>query len=66
MTPGDPDARWYIVTVGRRVGVFRDWVNTGPFVLGLTQAVFRRVASRDEGIRRLREAVANGTVRTVT
>ena len=57
--------RWYVVTVGPRVGLFRDWLNVGPIVLGHAQAVYCKVDSREEGLRRLSEAIDKGTVRTL-
>jgi hypothetical protein len=55
--------RWYIITVGAEVGVFRGWANVGPLVLGHPQSVYQRVESRDTGIALFNEALNNGAVR---
>ena len=57
--------RWYIVTMGREVGVMRGWVNVGPLVLGHPQSVYLRVESRDDGVARFNEALTKGLVRTL-
>lgn len=62
---GDAGERWYLITVGPRVGVFRGWDTVGPLVLGHPQAVYQRVESRADGVARLTAALANGTVRTL-
>jgi hypothetical protein len=69
LTIMDPEpghsSKWYLVTVGVAVGVFRGWSNVGPLVLGYPQSVYCRVESRNEGIRLLNEAMDKGTVRII-
>jgi hypothetical protein len=55
--------RWYMITVGPQVGVFRGWETVGPLVLGHPQAVYQRVESRVDGIARFTAAMDNGSVR---
>jgi hypothetical protein len=55
--------RWYVVTVGQEIGVFRNWPNVGPLVLGHAQSVYQRVESRADGIVLFNEAIDNGAVR---
>lgn len=57
--------RWYIITVGQQVGVFRGWEVVGPRVLGQPQTVYQRVDSRADGVARFTAAMANGSVRTL-
>jgi hypothetical protein len=59
------NARWYLVTVGRQVGVIRGWANVGPLVLGHPQSVYHRVESRAAGITQFNEALVAGFVRTI-
>jgi hypothetical protein len=63
MHPEGPGDKWYIVTVGRRVGVFRHWTNVGPLVLGSAHSVYQRVDSYEEGLRQFNEAVLENNVR---
>ncbi|KAF4583713.1 hypothetical protein EYR40_002204 [Pleurotus pulmonarius] len=55
----DPSLRWYLVTVGRRVGVIQGWENVAPLVLGIRGAVFNRQPSQQVGLQRFHEARSN-------
>ncbi|KAF4587950.1 hypothetical protein EYR40_004728 [Pleurotus pulmonarius] len=61
----DPSLRWYLVTVGRRVGVIQGWENVAPLVLGIRGAVFNRQPSQQVGLQRFHEARSNNNVREV-
>ncbi|KAG6823619.1 hypothetical protein H0H92_009661 [Tricholoma furcatifolium] len=39
---------WYMVNVGRRVGVYRGWANTEPLVIGVPKFACRKFATRAE------------------
>jgi hypothetical protein len=54
------DERWYLVTRGRQVGVFRGAHLAMPLVDGASGAVCIRVASKKKGIALFLEAVAAG------
>ncbi|KAF4565725.1 hypothetical protein EYR36_002303 [Pleurotus pulmonarius] len=58
----DPSLRWYLVTVGRRVGVIQGWENVAPLVLGIRGAVFNRQPSQQVGLQRFHEARSNNNV----
>ena len=65
MDDGAPHDRWYIITVGTRVGVLRGWTNVGPLVLGSPHSVFQRVESRQVGIALFNQAMEDNAVRTI-
>ncbi|KAF8434160.1 hypothetical protein L210DRAFT_864099 [Boletus edulis BED1] len=44
---------FYLVTRGRRVGVFSGWYTTSPYVIGISRASFSRVASVKAGLAQL-------------
>ncbi|KIJ57981.1 hypothetical protein HYDPIDRAFT_34614 [Hydnomerulius pinastri MD-312] len=56
---------FYLVTVGRRVGVFSTWQRTSPHVTGVSCASFSRVESVDQGLDLLDEAIDLGEARWV-
>jgi hypothetical protein len=46
---GDTRKRWYVVTVGYRVGVYDDWTQVKPLVDGCSGSVYKR-CSFAEGV----------------
>ncbi|KAF4593593.1 hypothetical protein EYR40_008380 [Pleurotus pulmonarius] len=65
VTDVDPSERWYLVTVGRTVGVFQGWQNVAPLVVGVRGSVFNRQPSQQAGLLRFNEARAANLVRVV-
>ncbi|KAG6376562.1 hypothetical protein JVT61DRAFT_1538 [Boletus reticuloceps] len=47
----------YLITRGRRVGIFVSWAHTSPYVTGVSFAACLKVNSLDEGIVRMMEAI---------
>ncbi|OBZ77740.1 hypothetical protein A0H81_02192 [Grifola frondosa] len=62
---GPENGRWYIVTKGRKVGVFYEWSNTGPHVSGVSGAICARYYSRTQAIAAYESALAQGLVHLV-
>ncbi|KAG2029071.1 hypothetical protein BDR03DRAFT_988004 [Suillus americanus] len=54
-----PDARgpFYIVTRGRRVGIFNTWTRTSPHVLGVSCSSYTRARSWSDGVLRMLDAI---------
>ncbi|KAG9316898.1 hypothetical protein JVU11DRAFT_2974 [Chiua virens] len=52
----------YIVTRGKVVGIFIRWINTAPFVLGVSGAVFEKVESVEMGCYLMLDAIDSNTV----
>ncbi|TBU38585.1 hypothetical protein BD309DRAFT_1056424 [Dichomitus squalens] len=57
--------KWYVVTVGRKVGVFAEWVDVAPHVNGVNRAVYKKFPSRVEAVDVYEEAKGNGEVRVM-
>ncbi|KIK31691.1 hypothetical protein CY34DRAFT_19664, partial [Suillus luteus UH-Slu-Lm8-n1] len=51
---------FYLVTRGRRVGVFETWQRTSPYVIGVSCASFTRCRSLDDGLIRMLDAIDLG------
>ncbi|KAH7902898.1 hypothetical protein BJ138DRAFT_1120968 [Hygrophoropsis aurantiaca] len=58
-------ARWYVVTVGRDVGVFQGWHNVHPLVIGVPGACFTRYSTQTGAEQAFDEAVNEGAVTVV-
>jgi hypothetical protein len=54
--------RWYLVTRGRCVGIFRGLHIAQPLVDGVSGATWRQVASKNEGSAQFMEALVAGAV----
>ncbi|TBU36308.1 hypothetical protein BD309DRAFT_985031 [Dichomitus squalens] len=65
IAPADPAhiGKWYVVTVGRKVGVFAEWVDVAPHVNGVNHAVYKKFPSCAEAVDVYEEAKGNGEVR---
>ncbi|KAF9038744.1 hypothetical protein BJ165DRAFT_1531814 [Panaeolus papilionaceus] len=57
-----PGQRYYAVTQGFQVGVFRGWANTAPYVTGATGFRLERFNNRDAAIACFLEALRGGNV----
>ncbi|KAG6807392.1 hypothetical protein H0H92_007767 [Tricholoma furcatifolium] len=57
----NPDA-WYIVTVGREVGVFQGWMNVQPLILGVSGGGCKRYPSKAAALAAFEAAVDLGLV----
>ncbi|KAJ2911432.1 hypothetical protein MD484_g8981, partial [Candolleomyces efflorescens] len=53
---------WYVVTVGKEVGVFRGWHNVQPLVTGVSGACYKKYTSEDGARIAFAEALAAGNV----
>ncbi|KAH9900661.1 uncharacterized protein BXZ73DRAFT_85663 [Epithele typhae] len=54
---------WYLVTAGRRVGVFKFWDEAAEQVIGVPDNCYKSYRSRDEAVERYRVAEQEGRVR---
>ncbi|KAG6916281.1 hypothetical protein DXG01_007522 [Tephrocybe rancida] len=53
---------WYVVTIGREVGVFQGWSRVQPLVNGVSGFGMRRCASHTAALEAFEEAMAQGLV----
>ncbi|KAF6759466.1 hypothetical protein DFP72DRAFT_1063834 [Ephemerocybe angulata] len=53
---------WYVVTVGRQVGVFQGWHTAQPLVSGVSGTCYRKYPSHEEALAAFEEAMAQGNV----
>ncbi|OJA21225.1 hypothetical protein AZE42_10035 [Rhizopogon vesiculosus] len=51
---------FYLVTRGRRVGIFQTWQRTSPHVIGVSCSTYSRVKSRQDGLNRMLDAIDLG------
>ncbi|RDB15506.1 hypothetical protein Hypma_004163 [Hypsizygus marmoreus] len=58
------DARWYVVTRGRRVGVFPHWHMVAPLVVSFPRACFARCGTRASAEAAFASALSAGNVST--
>ncbi|KAF8131914.1 hypothetical protein EV363DRAFT_1164747 [Boletus edulis] len=63
LPPTDATGQLYLITRGRRVGIFAQWSRTSSFVNRVTSAVFMKVGSLDEGIALMMEAIESNQAR---
>ncbi|KAJ7593288.1 hypothetical protein C8J56DRAFT_1045752 [Mycena floridula] len=56
---------WYVVTVGRQVGVFNDWNVTARHVVGVSGAVFKRYSTKATADAAFLAALQNGGILVV-
>ncbi|RXW15577.1 hypothetical protein EST38_g10272 [Candolleomyces aberdarensis] len=54
--------RFYVVSKGRRVGIFGGWVNTSPYVTGVGGAVYIRFSTMDAAVESYTRAFNAGLV----
>ncbi|KAH9829179.1 uncharacterized protein C8Q71DRAFT_863520 [Rhodofomes roseus] len=54
--------RWYSITRGQAVGVFRDWMTVAPLVTGVPNAVFQRHPTYGAALAAFMRAANNGNV----
>ncbi|KAF4598604.1 hypothetical protein EYR38_007010 [Pleurotus pulmonarius] len=57
--------KWYVVAVGKEVGVFDNWLTTAPLVNGVEGAVWEGFTCREEAVRLFNEQRSKGNVRIV-
>ncbi|KAJ6499914.1 hypothetical protein C8R47DRAFT_268585 [Mycena vitilis] len=57
--------KWYVVTVGRDVGVFKTWIEVSPLVTGVSGALHQSFPSEEEAQAVFDEAERKGNVRIV-
>ncbi|TFK17977.1 hypothetical protein FA15DRAFT_710306 [Coprinopsis marcescibilis] len=60
-----PANRWYVVTVGKSVGVYMGWTTVQPMVIGVSGACFQKCKDHDDALNAWQEACAANTVRVV-
>ncbi|KAF5335705.1 hypothetical protein D9611_009604 [Ephemerocybe angulata] len=56
---------WYVVTIGRQVGVFQGWHVVQPLVLGVSGACYRKYPSHEDALAAFNEALALGNVQII-
>ncbi|KAF5309696.1 hypothetical protein D9611_014706 [Ephemerocybe angulata] len=56
---------WYVITVGRQVGVFQGWHIVQPLVSAVSGACYRKYPSREEALAAFNEALAMGNVQII-
>ncbi|EGN97395.1 hypothetical protein SERLA73DRAFT_75083 [Serpula lacrymans var. lacrymans S7.3] len=54
--------QYYLVTRGRRIGIFVAWQTTSPYVTGVSHATYTRISSVEARIAGMRLAIDNGEV----
>ncbi|EIW79871.1 hypothetical protein CONPUDRAFT_155267 [Coniophora puteana RWD-64-598 SS2] len=54
------DGPFYLVTRGRRVGIFSSWSRTSPYVTSVSRATFHRVKELEQGMQSVFDAVEDG------
>ncbi|KAG6849213.1 hypothetical protein H0H93_010407 [Arthromyces matolae] len=63
------DEKYYVVTVGRRIGVFVSWNRTSPYVVGASGCTYscvgHGIGTRDKAIRAFNEAFEAGECHVV-
>ncbi|KAF8805839.1 hypothetical protein BYT27DRAFT_7191972 [Phlegmacium glaucopus] len=57
--------KWYVVIVGKDIGVFPNWVEAGPLVKGVSDAVHQSFRSEEEARRVFSLAFSKGDTRIV-
>ncbi|KAH9918025.1 uncharacterized protein B0H18DRAFT_1123295 [Fomitopsis serialis] len=57
--------RWYCITRGQAVGIFRDWMLVAPLVIGVPNAVFQRYPTFSAALAAFMRAASNGTVAVI-
>ncbi|KAJ7579433.1 hypothetical protein C8J56DRAFT_1059028 [Mycena floridula] len=63
--PPPPKEPWYVVTVGRQVGVFNDWNIVAPHVVGVRGAIFKRYDTKASADAAFLVALQGGNVHVV-
>ncbi|KAH7920968.1 hypothetical protein BV22DRAFT_1049976 [Leucogyrophana mollusca] len=53
---------FYLVTKGRRVGIFSQWQEASPYVIGVAGAVFSKTRSVEDGLVVMKTAIDGGEV----
>lgn len=57
--------KWYVVTVGKAIGVFDSWIEVGPLVKGVSGALHQSFQTEEEARRVFEQARANGNTKIV-
>ncbi|KAJ7251460.1 hypothetical protein B0H12DRAFT_1119081 [Mycena haematopus] len=57
--------KWYVVIVGRDVGVFQTWIDVSPLVTGVSGALHQSFSSEIEAEEIFAQALTNGKVKIV-
>ncbi|KAJ7096288.1 hypothetical protein C8R44DRAFT_812630 [Mycena epipterygia] len=57
--------KWYVVTIGREVGVFKTWIETSPFVIGVSGSLYQSFRSEEEATRIFAQEQMKGNVKVV-
>ncbi|KAF9528458.1 hypothetical protein CPB83DRAFT_854185 [Crepidotus variabilis] len=57
--------KWYVVTVGREIGVFDNWLETGGHINGVPDALQQSFPTREAADRAFADAVVRGKTRVV-
>ncbi|KAG1794533.1 uncharacterized protein HD556DRAFT_1442721 [Suillus plorans] len=60
-----PGVTIYYITRGRKIGVFYGWNNVGPWVQGVSRALFTKVDSVDDGIDIVKSTIEAGVAARV-
>ncbi|EAU92203.1 hypothetical protein CC1G_13018 [Coprinopsis cinerea okayama7 len=58
----DSKETWYVVTAGRSVGIYRDWLTVQPMVTGVPGACYKRYDTHEEALAAWNRARANGAI----
>jgi len=57
--------KWYVVTVGRSVGVFTSWLEVSPLVNGVSGARHQSFPTKEEAIQAFADEISKGQVKVV-
>ncbi|KAJ7703163.1 hypothetical protein B0H17DRAFT_1042004 [Mycena rosella] len=57
--------KWYVVIVGKEVGVFENWIEASPLVIGVPGALHQSFSSEEKANQLFAEAQEKGTVKVV-
>ncbi|KAK7466989.1 hypothetical protein VKT23_004052 [Stygiomarasmius scandens] len=57
--------KWYVVIVGREVGIFDNWLEVTPLVYGVSCAQHASFRDEEEARRAFEEAKAKGHVKRI-
>ncbi|PPQ67277.1 hypothetical protein CVT25_005861 [Psilocybe cyanescens] len=57
--------KWYVVTVGKGIGVFPTWIEAGPLVKGVSEAIYQSFPSEEEARRLFAQEMLKGTTKVI-
>ncbi|EIM82990.1 uncharacterized protein STEHIDRAFT_124307 [Stereum hirsutum FP-91666 SS1] len=57
--------RWYIIIAGTRPGIYREWAEAGPKVVGIPGSIHKGYMTYAEALRAFQKEIAEGNIRTI-